>query len=470
MNRHMRGHLAQKISILLSATLVALFVVPSSTVYAKTITREQYMNDKKIESLELDSDVTAIGDRAYYGCTNLKSVIIPEGVKTIGESAFAMCPNLDYVSIPSTVKTIKPGAFAGDTSLKTLVFPHGNSNFYFLAGALYNRKGTKLISYLPGKEYHFYDMPDSIKEVDKYAFWGSKNLEKVYVSPNVPSITPYDFAYCSGLKYVYLPESVKSIQEYAFRDCINLEYIYSENRNLKVDPTAFKLAGKAKTVSGANLDEFNAKCVIDKEDEEAKAMIAEAINHQDNNMSPSAGASANAAGLNMTPEEWGRYVAKNSHFTMNNYKARLNLTDSIAPVSTGDGSASQNAAGQSTGNGSDTATSSSAANASGTTSSSAAGSGTATSSSTQNAATATSSSSAGAGGTSTSSTGTGGGTGTSSSNAVSTNAPAVETPGPVTIINENYYFSTGGNKKKSSATPGRKSSSINIVLNMPESF
>ena len=63
---------------------MTLFAVSGSEAYAKTIAREEFMNDKTITSLDIDGDVTSIGDRAYYGCTNLESVNIHEGVKKIG--------------------------------------------------------------------------------------------------------------------------------------------------------------------------------------------------------------------------------------------------------------------------------------------------------------------------------------------------------------------------------------------------
>ncbi len=445
----MRRDIIKKLSVILSATLVALFVVPADTAYSKTITREKYMYDNTIETLVIDDDVTSIGDRAYYGCKNLTSVTIPEGVKTIGESAFAMCPKLSYVSIPSTVKTIEPGVFSGDTSLSALTFPNGNTNFIFLGGALYNAKGTKLISYLPGKEYHFYDMPDTIKDVDKYAFWGSKNLEKVYVSPNVTSITPYDFAYCSDLKYIFLPSSVESIQEYAFRDCINLEAVYAENKKLKIDPTAFKRAAKAKTVSGTNLETFNSKCVIEGEDEEAASMIEEATNHRADNKTPvqgsGSGSSVSAQRNGMTEEEWGRYVARNSHFTSNDYKSRVAVTDSINPT-TGSGNASSSSTGSGSASSSSTGSgsASSSSTGSGNASSSSTGSGSASSSSTGSGS--ASSSSIGSGSASSSSTGSGNasssstGSGSASSNSAAPTAAPTQAPGHVTIINENYYF------------------------------
>ncbi|MBO4373979.1 MAG: leucine-rich repeat domain-containing protein [Lachnospiraceae bacterium] len=218
------------------------------------------MNDDALISVSIDPDFTYIGNRAYYGCVNLESVYIPEGVTRIGESAFAMCPNLSYVYIPSTVRTIEPGAFAGDVSLSTVDLSGDNDHFIFSNGALYDDNVKKLISFLPGNGRIVYHMPDSVKTIYNYAFWGNPTLEKVVCSKQVTTISPYDFAYCSGLRYVYMPSFIKSVQEYAFRDCKNLEYLYFGYKNVAIDETAFfNCGGDYSTVSGANADAFNAK-------------------------------------------------------------------------------------------------------------------------------------------------------------------------------------------------------------------
>lgn len=410
-----RSYYIKRIALALSVTVVALFVIPAAKVEGKTIPREKYMNDKEITELVIDGDVTSIGERAYYGCSNLESVVLGEGVKSIGESAFAMCPNLKYVSLPSTLKHIEPGVFAGDTSLSTLSFPRGNYNFYFVAGALYNPSGTRLISYLPGKEYSIYDMPDQVQHVDNYAFWGSNNLKKVYVSPNVDSITPYDFAYCSGLEYVYLPESVERIEECAFRDCKNLKYIYAEDRNIPVDETAFLNAAPVKTVSGTNLAAFNTDCVVEGEDKVAEQIRQEAMAHQDGNTTPV----ASSASVSESEIERGKRVAANSHITSNTHPGNnFGVVDSMNTTGT-------------TGNGGNAGTSSSSSSTAPASSSSSSSAATDTGSS------STSSSSSTASGNSSSSSSTASGNSTSGNSA--SGSGTGESSGPTRIINYNYY-------------------------------
>ena len=62
--------------------------------------------------------VTAIADKAFINCENLKKVTIKQNVKTIGKYAFAGCINLANVKCTSKVlKKIGVGAFSGDAKL-----------------------------------------------------------------------------------------------------------------------------------------------------------------------------------------------------------------------------------------------------------------------------------------------------------------------------------------------------------------
>ncbi len=284
----------------------ALTVLPSMPVYADGILKEKYMYDETLQSTELPSGTRYVGTRAYYGCPQLESVTIPAGCRRIGESAFAMCPKLSYVSLPSSVETIEPGAFAGCTALADLTFSRSNPYFFYSDHILYDPATSRILSCMPARPSTYYNMPDSVKYIDKYAFWGTDALQKVIVSNQVESITPYDFAYCHNLKWIYLPESVKTVQEYAFRDCRNLELILTENPKLKIDPTAFYNGNpNVRVVSGANLEEFKSQYYTEEELEDEKKAKAEGerVERERNGLSGNT-ASGNLVSGNSTVGKW----------------------------------------------------------------------------------------------------------------------------------------------------------------------
>jgi len=79
---------------------------------------------KSITKVEIPEGATAIGDRAFYDCINLKSIIIPEGVTVIGESAFYNCINLESIVIPETVKKIDLNAFDNCVKIEYIKLPN----------------------------------------------------------------------------------------------------------------------------------------------------------------------------------------------------------------------------------------------------------------------------------------------------------------------------------------------------------
>jgi len=58
-----------------------------------------------------DGSVTSIGNNAFYGCNELKSLTIPDSVTSIGSGAFQVCRGLTSVTIPSSVTSIEDNAF-----------------------------------------------------------------------------------------------------------------------------------------------------------------------------------------------------------------------------------------------------------------------------------------------------------------------------------------------------------------------
>ena len=65
----------------------------------------------------IPSSVTEISDCAFYGCTDLTSIVIPSSVKSIGYWAFLNCTGLTSIVLPVSITSINYYAFYGCTGL-----------------------------------------------------------------------------------------------------------------------------------------------------------------------------------------------------------------------------------------------------------------------------------------------------------------------------------------------------------------
>ena len=70
----------------------------------------------------IPNSATAIGERAFYGCTGLINLTIPNSVTAIGERAFYGCTGLTNLTIPNSVTAIGDFAFNDCNSLAKVSF------------------------------------------------------------------------------------------------------------------------------------------------------------------------------------------------------------------------------------------------------------------------------------------------------------------------------------------------------------
>ncbi|MGM9859347.1 MAG: leucine-rich repeat domain-containing protein, partial [Muribaculaceae bacterium] len=63
------------------------------------------------EPLNLPESVENIGDYAFYGCTNLRSINLSSNLISIGVSAFELCKSLESITLPKSLKVIREYAF-----------------------------------------------------------------------------------------------------------------------------------------------------------------------------------------------------------------------------------------------------------------------------------------------------------------------------------------------------------------------
>ena len=173
--------------------------------------------------LSLGKKITTIGDHAFYYCLKLKSVTIPQSVTSIGDSAFGECVSLKTLSfgensfgenIETNITTIGNYAFFHCNDLESVTIPQSVTSIGREAFRFCNNMKSLAIN-------------GAIESMGTGAFAGCISLEKISLGENIKTIGYSAFASCTSINLtnVTIPENVTTIRPGTFDYCTHLEYI-----------------------------------------------------------------------------------------------------------------------------------------------------------------------------------------------------------------------------------------------------
>lgn len=182
--------------------------------------------ESEIESVVIPDFVTAMGNRAFYQCLNLKSVEIQGNIPAIENYTFYRCESLESIILPDSLTSIGNDAFGNCDMLKDINIPNGVTTI---------------------GEYAFSDcmsftsitVPSSVTSLGKCAFGGCINMRNATILGSIDTIGERTFGGCKSLISVTLPNSLTKIGNYAFADCISLFTITLPVNVSRIEDSAF---------------------------------------------------------------------------------------------------------------------------------------------------------------------------------------------------------------------------------------
>ncbi len=166
-------------------------------------------------------NVVGINEYAFYGCSNLTSVVISEGITSIGLYAFRGCTRLNSVTLPSTIQHISMGVFS-ETGIQS------NTNNWE-NGVLY--VGNSLISAHSNDVTGDYTIKANTTCIADGALYGCTELTSITIPNSVAYIGDEAFAWCEGLTSINIPSSVVTIGVQPFFCCWSLTEINVDVNN-----------------------------------------------------------------------------------------------------------------------------------------------------------------------------------------------------------------------------------------------
>ncbi len=155
-----------------------------------------------ITKVTIPSNVTKIGQQAFFGCVSLQEVIIADGVTVIDSYAFSMCLSLTEINIPASVQSIGTYAFA-------ILKDDYNSGY---------RSVLSNVTFADESQ---------LESIGNYAFYYCTALTEITIPAGVKTIGTYAFRYCTGLTTVWFEQGTQctSVGTYAFANCTALKQV-----------------------------------------------------------------------------------------------------------------------------------------------------------------------------------------------------------------------------------------------------
>ena len=100
------------------------------------ISNEMFLYCNSLREIRLPSDITSIGDLAFYGCCNLERVYMGSRIQQIGDFAFANIDKISEIHIrttnPPTINQYSFGKYGDYKKKIKLYVPYGSQSSYWL--------------------------------------------------------------------------------------------------------------------------------------------------------------------------------------------------------------------------------------------------------------------------------------------------------------------------------------------------
>ncbi|MDO5435742.1 MAG: leucine-rich repeat protein [Clostridia bacterium] len=221
-------------SSLTSVTLPASLTCINSKLFYKC---------SSLQNISIPSAVTRICAEAFSGCSSLTAVSLPAGLLEIEYDAFLNCAALKTVTLNgnTVLKSVGNRAFYGCTSLTGLPLPDSVSALgsEFISGCtsfgafripagVSLATGSRSASIIfNGAGFTSVTIPAGATEIGSYTFSNCKRLKEVIFESHDTLTRIKDYAFSStAIEQIDLPDSVVQIDEAAFSNCTALKEVW----------------------------------------------------------------------------------------------------------------------------------------------------------------------------------------------------------------------------------------------------
>lgn len=167
----------------------------------------------KIQNIDLSkTQITTIGNSAFYKCTQLKEVILTETVTYIAGSAFSNCENMEKINLESTKITIVSAyAFSDCKKLKSIEIP--DTVTYIAERAFLDCQALETLK-----------LPNSLETIQFGAFYNNIKIKEIIIPSTVTTIGENAFRWSAKDGKIYVPFTEVEGKPEGWHDRWNMSY------------------------------------------------------------------------------------------------------------------------------------------------------------------------------------------------------------------------------------------------------
>ena len=200
-----------------------------------------------IENITLPDTVTVIGAGAFKNAYLIKSFVVPAGVTRLESQVFSGCRSLEAIDL-SNISYIGDNAFYGATALSSVVFGANGTLTEIAASGFENCSSLTSI-----------DLPDTVTKIGAYAFRGAVKLDAFVAPESLTEIGDYAFNGCSALVTAELNAALETIGAAAFGGCTALTDIsvFAGGAFTSADGVLYTDSGKTLVMYPAAKEDIN---------------------------------------------------------------------------------------------------------------------------------------------------------------------------------------------------------------------
>lgn len=225
-----------------------------------SVSDNAFAENTKVENITCPESLRYIGCQvprseqwgAFYGCTNLKTVVLNEGLEYIGAGTFYKCSAIENFDFPDSLNYVGYLAFyktswannlpQSEIYIGKIFYKYNPRSELTEPTTITVNEGTVGIAdrafcrfetdYEDFVNLVGVNIPDSVTWIGDEAFYHATDLQEIKLPKNLTELGYASFDGCASLKEITIPKGVKMLPSYIFYVCNGLSVRFEENSQL----------------------------------------------------------------------------------------------------------------------------------------------------------------------------------------------------------------------------------------------